>query len=425
MSEIFIKAPPPKRTVYYIDVSGSAQRIVEKYLRVHTSQSVADALRCHRHWHQSPRDPSVFYAFSNQVRAWFEAEQVLGGGTQISCVKEHIEQCDFSTSHIVVVTDYPQNMYVLGAPASWEIISFEDFIPEYGLVRELEDLNDQIGAIHFTTPSKRTLAGVEIHMKIEKVNDRLRALPGSVHRTELRNRLHQITRRLLSEGFGVELSKLRSDTFGPLNIQDLQKETTTMATRTPKQPVITPNMSKSSLGVELVNMFSNSDVAAVTLRLHLGHGDSLTAEGVAKRDPNDTPDEVTGVTLAYGRALRKLGNQLTASADQRVRAADKVRRQAEARKAQERALQRKAERKVVAEKSAVEQLAQLRKATKEDQQIIERLLSALDAQSEKLAAVEQDAEARRKAAYAKRVATRKANAAKKTVKGKATARARK
>ena len=70
-------------------------------------------------------------------------------------------------------------------------------------------------------------------------------------------------------------------------------------------------------------VIKNDSVVAVRLEYLDPAGNLFEAEGIAKRNPVDPPDQVTGTDLATGRAFKKLGRQLEKNAWKRIAFADK------------------------------------------------------------------------------------------------------
>lgn len=81
--------------------------------------------------------------------------------------------------------------------------------------------------------------------------------------------------------------------------------------------------------VHVLDEFVNDDIAGVRLELILysPNGDEiiLFAEGVAKRDPIDKPNQDTAFKLAYARAFEKLAARLNRQAWGQIKHTDDVR----------------------------------------------------------------------------------------------------
>lgn len=184
---------------------------------------------------------------------------------------------------------------------------------------------------------------------------------------------------------------------------------------------VTPD---ARISITVTEEYSNDDVASVTISTS-GHAvATVAATATTKRDPCDKPDRSIGLTLAYGRALRKLGNDLVSQANRAVVEADKERRREQAKRAQVRSAQRKAEAQVEHDRN-LQQIAKDLEARLRDQtKQIDDLAATLQVQSEQIHEYQRLDEQRKQRAIKQRVATRKANTAKKVAAKKVAPRKR-
>lgn len=157
--------------------------------------------------------------------------------------------------------------------------------------------------------------------------------------------------------------------------------------------------------IEIVSSYSSDDLAAVKIVV-----DGRTVEGTAKRDPADRPNHTIGTTLATGRALRKMGNQMIREAEAMVAQADKERRREAARRAQARSEQRKAENAARKAADDKERLVILEDEVERLAHARATLASRIAERDAVIAEHERKDQERKQRAYKKRIATRQARA---------------
>lgn len=296
--------------------------------------------------------------------------------------------------------------------------------PLNDFMREVMRLKGEIIALcSDPNPTRMAKKGIEAHGKLRKIAEELKqiklridglseadrigffGLAEADHRLALaRRHIHEMTRLLLTDAFGVD-PKTATDYI------EGKGGTVPPTTRLPVDSI-------SGVSLAATKTFANDEFASVEVRLN-----NIKVEGIAKRDPADKPNQDIGLTLATGRALRKLGGQIINEANKAVAEADRERRKEQAAKAQARSEQRKAERKVVAERTAVHINEELKVTVHKQDRMIADLVASLEAQSETIAEFQRLEEARKARDYKQRIAKRKANAAAKKAPAKAKAKA--
>lgn len=345
----------------YVDVSGSTSRIWGEH-----KDQIREAATAFRHKRM----------FSSGVYPWcVPVPTGYQGGTGVAAVCADVANTRGMASVIIVTDDtlalrtqMQDEIAKQGLDwIKWSVVSFAEFanLPietPTGLLGAIMDLEYEYERVLAEgSQLTRNRVAMEIHQKLRRAADVLRGQrtqhPSHATVEESRQRLHRLTERLLKDVFQLEAPEgkdiLHLDEEGPM----------------PKRTVD----GITGLFLKAGKTFANDDYASVEITLN-----DRTVEGHAKRDPHDKPDQALGLTLATGRALRKMGGQLINEANQAVAAADKARRAEEAKKHQARADQRKAEAAARRKARLVEEVTQNHERLQEQQRSIEVLKAAVN-----------------------------------------------